>query len=179
MSLTEQEQLEVLQTFAKHKGNKVVMAGTARESTRETIELSKRVIDTGVDFVSILTPHYFAKRITDDVLIRYTEIADVLSVPVLIYNAPGFAGGVQISPAVVKQLAEHPNIVGMKDSSPSGMSGFLNVRRDNETFHILAGKEAPLEDHLLLLMIRIVKRSVNFLRLKECYEESFIISKDS
>lgn len=140
MSLTREEQLEVLEVFAKHKGKKIVMAGTARESTKETIEFSRRVAETGVDFVSILTPHYFAKEITDEVLIRYyTEIADNVPVPVLLYNAPGFAGGVQISPSAVKELSFHPNIVGMKDSSPSGITSYLWATKHNNTFHVLAG----------------------------------------
>ncbi len=140
MSLTREEQLEVLKVFAKCKGNKTIMAGTARESTRETIEFSRRAVDMGVDFVSVLTPHYFAKRVTDEVLIRYyTEVAHNVSVPVLLYNAPGFASGVQISPSVVKELSLHPNIVGMKDSSPSGMNSYLSVTKDNDTFHMVAG----------------------------------------
>ncbi len=140
MNLTGKEQIEVLKVFAKYKGKKILMAGTARESTRETIEFSHRVADTGVNFVSILTPHYFAKRITDDVLIRYyTEVANNVPVPVLLYNAPGFAAGVQFSPSVVKKLSLHPNIVGMKDSSPSGMNSYLSVTGNNDTFHVLAG----------------------------------------
>lgn len=140
MSLTPQEQLEVLKVFAECKGGKTVMAGTARESTRETIEFSRQAAETGVDFVSVLTPHYFARRTTDEVLIRYyTEVADNVPVPVLLYNAPGFAGGVQLSPAVVRELAAHPSIVGMKDSSPSGMNSYLSATRDSDAFDVLAG----------------------------------------
>ena len=140
ISLTREEQLEILKVFVKYKGKKIVMAGTSRESTRETIDFSCQAVDAGVDFVSILTPHYFAKQITDDVLIRYyTEVADNVPIPVLLYNAPGFAGGVQISPPVIKRLSSHPNIVGMKDSSSSGINSYLSVTRDNDTFHVLAG----------------------------------------
>ena len=140
MSLTREEQIEVLKVFAKYKGNKIVMAGTARESTRETVEFSCQVADMGVDFVSILTPHYFAKRTTDDVLIRYyTEVADNVPIPVLLYNAPGFTGGVQISPQTVLELSKHANIAGMKDSSPAGPARFLNILDASEDFHVLAG----------------------------------------
>jgi 4-hydroxy-2-oxoglutarate aldolase len=140
MSLTRDEQLAVLDVFAEYKDHKVVMAGTGRESTCETIEMSCLAARRGADFVSVLTPHYFARRVTDEVLLRhYTEVAENVPVPVMLYNAPGFAGGVQLSPAVVRELAEHPNIAGMKDSSPAGMSGYLAATRGNDSFHVLAG----------------------------------------
>jgi len=139
-SLSWEEQREVLTVFAKHKADKVVMVGTGRESTHETIDISRRAADLGADFVSALTPHYFAKETSDEVLVRYyEEVAQSAAVPVLIYNAPQFAAGVQISARAVGELARHPNIVGMKDSSPAGINAFLTATRDNETFHVLAG----------------------------------------
>ena len=139
-SLTHKEKLEVLEMFIKNKGNKVIMAGTGCESTRETITLSKEVSKMGVDFISVLTPSYFAKQIKDEILIDYyTEIAESLEVPVLIYNAPGFAGGVKISPKAVGKLAKHPNILGIKDSSSDGIMGFLAATKDTDDFYVIAG----------------------------------------
>ncbi len=139
-SLTTDEQWQVVEVFCREKGSKVVMAGTACESTRETIEKSKKAADKGCDFVSVLTPHYFAKRMTDDILIDYYEaIADACPVPTLIYNAPGFAGGVNISPKAVARLAKHENIVGMKDSSATGPGRYLIAVDPSSEFHVLAG----------------------------------------
>ncbi|MHB8276444.1 MAG: dihydrodipicolinate synthase family protein [Candidatus Humimicrobiaceae bacterium] len=139
-SLTYDEKLKVLEIFIKNKGNKVVMAGTGCESTKETVSFSKDAARIGVDFVSVLTPSYFAKQIKDEILIDYyTEIAENVNVPVLIYNAPGFAGGVKVSPKVAGKLAAHPNIVGMKDSSTDGIMGFLGATRDIDNFHVIAG----------------------------------------
>ena len=139
-SLTYDEKLKVLEIFIKNKGNKVVMAGTGCESTKETISFSKDAARIGADFVSVLTPSYFAKQIKDEILIDYyTEIAENVNVPVLIYNAPGFAGGVKVSPKVAGKLAAHPNIVGMKDSSTDGIMGFLGATRDIDNFHVIAG----------------------------------------
>ena len=61
-SLTDEERLLVLEVFAQEKGDKVVMVGTGCESTRETIEKSHIVAQMGFDYVSVLTPHYFAKQ---------------------------------------------------------------------------------------------------------------------
>ncbi|MDZ7838215.1 MAG: dihydrodipicolinate synthase family protein [Actinomycetota bacterium] len=139
-SLTRDEQLKVLEIFVKNKEDKIIMAGTGCESTRETVELSKQAQEIGADFVSVLTPSYFKKIIDDQVLIHYyTEIADNVDIPVLIYNAPGFTGGVTISPKAVRKLSDHPNIVGMKDSSKAGLMGYLSATRDVDDFYVLAG----------------------------------------
>ncbi|MHB1347911.1 MAG: dihydrodipicolinate synthase family protein [Candidatus Humimicrobiaceae bacterium] len=139
-SLTYGEKLKVLEVFVSNKADKVIMAGTGCESTKETISFSKDAAKLGADFVSVLTPSYFAKQIKDDILIDYyTEIAESSIVPVLIYNAPGFAGGVKVSPKVAGMLASHENIVGMKDSSSDGIMGYLSASRGIKDFHVIAG----------------------------------------
>ena len=139
-SLTDREQIEVLEVFAEQKDDKVVMVGTACESTRQTIEKSKIASDMGFDYVSILTPSYFAKRMDGPTLRGYYErIADAMAVPLLLYNAPGFAGGVRIPVQIVLELSRHSNIVGMKDSSPAGPLQFLSILEQNREFYILAG----------------------------------------
>ena len=98
-SLTDEERLLVLEVFAQEKGDKVVMVGTGFESTKETIEKSHVAAQMGFDYVSVLTPHYHAKQIDGSALRRYYErVAEAISVPLLLYNAPQFAGGVLISP---------------------------------------------------------------------------------
>ena len=139
-SLTDREQMQVLEVFAAEKGDKVVMVGTGCESTKQTIEKSRVVAQMGFDYVSVLTPHYFAKRMDGDTLRGYYErIADSISIPVLIYNAPGFAGGVTVPPATVAALAKHEHIVGMKDSAPTGPARFLTELDPDDDFHVLAG----------------------------------------
>lgn len=140
MSLSDEEQLKVLEIFAANKGSKTVMVGAARESVKETIRFILNISGMGFDFVSVLPPHYFAKNVTDAVIEKYySEVADHSPLPVLIYNAPGFAAGVNIKPAVIARLARHRNIVGMKDSSPSGIVAFIAATRENPDFSILAG----------------------------------------
>ena len=139
-SLTDREQIQVLEVFAEEKGDKVVMVGTACESTRETISKSKIASEMGFDYVSVLTPGYFAKRMDGPTLRgHYERIADVATSPVLLYNAPGFVGGVRIPPKTVLELSQHPNIAGMKDSSPTGPAQFLSILDPEEDFHVLAG----------------------------------------
>ena len=85
-SLTEKEKLEILKTVVREKAeNQTVLAGAGFESTRQTIEFSKKVADLGADFVTIVTPSYFKKRLTDETMIRYyTDVADALPIPVMV-----------------------------------------------------------------------------------------------
>ncbi|MBL7188145.1 MAG: dihydrodipicolinate synthase family protein [Phycisphaerae bacterium] len=138
-SLTDAEQIQVLEVFAEEKGDKVVMVGTGCESTAQTIEKSKLACEMGFDYASVLTPCYFPKQIDGAALKRhYERIADSIEIPVLLYNAPGFTG-MSIPPQTVLELAKHPNIVGMKDSSPEGPAGLLARLDPAEDFHVLAG----------------------------------------
>ena len=139
-SLTDREQMQILEVFAAEKGDKVVMVGTGCESTKQTVEKSRVVAQMGFDYVSVLTPSYFARRMDGETLRGYYErIADSISIPVLIYNAPGFAGGVTVPPATVAALAKHERIVGMKDSAPTGPARFLTELDPADDFHVLAG----------------------------------------
>lgn len=75
---------------------------------------------------------------SDAVLLKYfTDVADAVRTPCLVYNAPQFSAGVTLSVALVKDLAKHPNIVGMKDSSTGNIEGFLFAVRDQ--FAVMAG----------------------------------------
>ncbi|HOV88362.1 MAG TPA: dihydrodipicolinate synthase family protein, partial [Syntrophobacteraceae bacterium] len=111
-SLTDDEALSVVKIIAGAKDpDKTLMVGTGRESAYATIEFTKRAADLGIDFASVLTPHYYAKKMTDLALVRFfTEVADNSPVPILMYCAPGFAAGVVLSPRAVSELASHPNI---------------------------------------------------------------------
>ena len=84
-----------------------------------TVLLARKVeVSMGFDFASVLTPSYFAKQMTDEILEGYyRRIADESPLPLLLYHAPQHAGGVTFSSRCLSRLAEHPNIAGMKDSS--------------------------------------------------------------
>ena len=137
-SLTEDEKFRVLGTILAHKSkNQVVMACATYDAQRDTEEFLKQAADLGADFGLVLSPGYFRKQMTDEVLFRYfSTIADRSPIPILLYNAPGFCG-VTLSPALAGRLSLHPNIVGMKDSASSGVEEFLKF--ESESFHVLAG----------------------------------------
>ena len=149
MFLTESEKLKVLEVVLREKADhQIVMAGAGYESTRQTISFSNQVAEMGADYVSILTPSYFKKRLTDEAMIGYyTDVADAVSVPVVAYNAPGFTG-MTLSPKVIEVISRHPNEAGMKDTSKGNMSSYLTAA--GEDFDVLSGTVSTLFESMLL-----------------------------
>jgi 4-hydroxy-2-oxoglutarate aldolase len=139
-SLTTEEKTKVLDTIIKHKGtNQFVMAGCIFESTKETIEFAKIAEGLGSDFITLLPPSYFKKEMTDGVLFRYfSDVANNVKKPCLVYNAPQFCGGTVLSVSLIKDLAKHPNIIGVKDSSnAANIESYLFAVRDS--FNVIPG----------------------------------------
>ena len=118
-ALSVTERFEILKTVVKYRAkDKTVMAGMGFESTKETIEMVLRAADEGADMVSLLMPHFFAKKMTPDVLAGYIiAVADASPVPVLLYNNPSVAAEVTIRADLVNRVKDHPNVIGIKDSS--------------------------------------------------------------
>ncbi len=140
MSLSDHEQTRVVATVAANRADKLLIGGVACESVQTAVAACCRMAESGADLVRLMPPHYFARLITDEVLTRfYREVADAAPVPILMYNVPRLTGGVRISADTVRRLAEHPNIVGIKDSSGAGLYEFLAATRSIAGFQVLAG----------------------------------------
>ena len=116
--LTEREKEELIGFVRENfPPDKKVIAGTACESTRETIRLTKRAAELGADAALVVTPHYYKGNMTDEALRKYYfDVADASAVPILLYNMPNNTGLNMSSPLVI-ELSTHPNIAGIKDSS--------------------------------------------------------------
>ena len=179
-SLTDEEALKVVEVVMKHKAkDKVIIAGTGRESAYATIEFTKKVADLGVDFASVITPHYFAKKMDDDALIRfYTAVGDASPIPIMLYNVPGYAGGVTVSAHVITVLSQHPNIVGMKDTSKEDIGIYTGAVPEGQEFYILAGSISKFYDGLTKGAVGGVLSIADFLP-EECCEiqELFMAGK--
>ena len=148
-SLSDQESLEVIQVVCKHKGDKTVIAGIGRESLYQTVKMMEAVRESGAnpDFFSVLTPAYFAGEMTDDALVDfYRAVADKSHLPILMYIAPRFCNGVKPSGEAIRTLANHPNIVGLKDTSSDMMAEYSDAVKGNENFSMLAGSITNLMD---------------------------------
>lgn len=137
-SLTEQERLRVLELVVRHRHpQQVVMAGAAYDAQRDTERFLAAAADLGAHVGLVLSPSYFRKQMTDEVLYRYfAGVAEASPIPILIYNAPGFTG-LTVSPELIGRLAPHENVIGMKDSASSGIEQYLAF--ESPSFHVLAG----------------------------------------
>lgn len=115
------------------------LAGTGRESTRATIQASRRAAAAGADAVLVRTPAFFKAQMTGEALEgHYRDVADASPVPVLLYNVTMFTG-VTLPVDSVARLAEHPNIVGMKESGGDMAYVADCVARTPSGFTMLAG----------------------------------------
>lgn len=138
-SLSYEEKLKVLELIIKGKDpSQKVMTGCIAESTKETIQMAKEAESMGSDFLTLLSPSYFKSQMTDAALQKYFyDVADAVSTPCLVYCAPQFTGGITFSGQLVKTLAQHGNIVGMKDSSSGNIDSYLMAAPDD--FAVMAG----------------------------------------
>jgi len=119
--LSDEERREVLKCARESAANeKVLIAGSGIESAIETLRLTEYAAELGYDIAMVRTPHYYKGQMTNpqNMLAFYRFVADRSPLPVIIYNFPQ-ATGYDIPAEVVVELAEHPNLVGIKESSGS------------------------------------------------------------
>jgi dihydrodipicolinate synthase/N-acetylneuraminate lyase len=116
--LSDQERRDVLRIARQAAApNKVLVAGTGIESAIETLRLTEYAAELGYDVAMVRTPHYYKKQMqTANLLAFYRTIADRSPLPVIIYNFPQ-ATGYDMPAEVVIELAGHPNLIGIKESS--------------------------------------------------------------
>lgn len=97
--------------------DRVLIVGTGRESTRATIAACRRAAERGADVVLVRAPSFFKSQMTAEALTaHYQAVADVSPAPVMLYNVPGMAG-FSLPLLMVRTLAAHPNVIGMKETS--------------------------------------------------------------
>ncbi len=116
--LSEKEKRRVVETVARSAPTaKPVIAGTGCESTEETLRLTRDCAKLGAQAALVITPYFFGGRMHEAALERhYRTIADDAPVPIILYNVPKFTH-LNITAPLVARLAEHPNIIGIKDSA--------------------------------------------------------------
>ncbi|MBI3914039.1 MAG: dihydrodipicolinate synthase family protein [Chloroflexi bacterium] len=138
--LNEAEKCEVWETArAAIPREKLFFAGAGAESTQATRALVQHAARIGADAVMIVTPHYYKPQMNSAALVNHFRvIADASTLPVLIYNIPAYAG-IDMDAATIIQLAEHPNIVGVKDSSGNVNKFAEVIRAVRPDFAVLAG----------------------------------------
>jgi 4-hydroxy-2-oxoglutarate aldolase len=118
VNLNEREYVRVIEIARRAtSSNFSFIVGAGQQSTQGTIEEIERAAQAGAEAVLMITPHYYRSAISQEALVRhYNAVADAASIPIILYSMPDLTG-VKIGPETAARLREHPNIIGMKDSS--------------------------------------------------------------
>lgn len=115
-TLSDSEKLELFARAKYYTGGACkIVAGTGSNSTAHTVMLSAAAEKCGVDGLLIVTP-YYNKATSDGLVLHYGAVAQVVNIPIIIYNVPSRTG-LDIPLSVYQRLREIPNIVGIKEAS--------------------------------------------------------------
>jgi 4-hydroxy-2-oxoglutarate aldolase len=147
--LTTSEKLALIEGVRRlTPSGKLLLAGTGELSTRQTIEMTRAAAERGADAAVVVTPFYYRKILDQERFVEhYWKIADVSNIPIVVYVIPQFSG-VTLLPQTIASLAEHPNIIGLKESSgdiPALRELFEELRTRNigsEKFRVMVGAPA-------------------------------------
>ena len=150
--LSTEDKVTLFELVAKYAApEKLLIAGTGMESVKETICLTNRAAEIGYKAALVRTPNYFKTQMTQPAtqMLYYRAVADQAKIPVLLYNWP-LMTGIDLPAETAVALSEHPNIIGMKDSS-GNIQRLMEVVRDARPgFQFLVGSPATLWPSLLM-----------------------------
>jgi 4-hydroxy-2-oxoglutarate aldolase len=129
---------------------KTLVAGTGAEATAETIEHTNRAASLGYDAALVRTPHFYKPQMKLEALAEYyLRVADAARIPVLVYSVPIFTN-LQVDAALIARVAQHPNIIGMKDSSGDVDGVRKIIAAAPKSFQMLVGSASTLFESLEL-----------------------------
>ena len=129
---------------------KTLIAGTGAEATAETIEHTNRAATLGYDAALVRTPHFYKPQMKLEALAEYyLRVADAARIPVLVYSVPIFTN-LQVDSSLIARVAQHPNVIGMKDSSGDVEGIRKIIAAAPKSFQVLTGSASTLFDSLEL-----------------------------
>ena len=135
------EQKEIIRFVVEKVAGRVpVIAGTGTNNTEHVISNTKAACEVGADAVLVVTP-YYNKATQKGLIVHFTAIADASTVPVILYNVPGRTG-CNLLPKTAAKLAEHPNIVAIKEAT-GNMAQMVELRTlCGDKLDIYSGEDA-------------------------------------
>jgi len=123
---------------------KTLIAGTGVDSTEETIVRTNRAAELGYHFALVRTPFYYKLLMSPEVLAEYyRRVADRAKIPILVYSVPQFTG-VNVDAALIKRVAEHSNVAGIKESSGDVRRAADIIDATPDSFQTLVGSAPTL-----------------------------------
>jgi len=143
--LDEVERREALSAVREIVPDLQLFAAAGAESTRAAIRLARQAAAGGADAVLVAPPAYYKPQMTPEALREhFTAVADGSPVPVILYQVPPAYSGVELQTGLVAELANHNNVVGIKDSTGDlrALGDLLTTCRPG--FGVLVGSGAVL-----------------------------------
>ncbi len=141
----------LLQAVAKQVNGRVpVLVGITDTAPRESLDFAGIAADAGADAVVAAPPYYFGLA-QEELVTYYTDLAERCPLPLFVYNMPSHTK-TMISIDTARKVAEHPNVVGFKDSSANGtfFNGLIYAFRYREDFTLLMGPEEMMAQAVLM-----------------------------
>lgn len=140
VSLSSDERVDVVRAVREAApSDRLLIAGSGMQSTRATMELTERMADVGADVAIVVTPSYYKTMMSSEALENhYHQVAEASPIPILLYNVPANTG-VELQVEAVLRLADHPNVIGIKESGGSIAKISTMVHRTPGDFQVLAG----------------------------------------
>ena len=150
--LTSEEKVTMWGLVASHAApEKLLIAGTGMESVRETVGLTNTAAGMGYKAAMVRTPHYYKNAFgkAEAQMLYFRAVADQARIPLIIYNWPQTTG-VDIPAEAVAALSDHPNIIGIKESSGNLEKVMQMLHEKRDGFHVLVGSAPTLWPSLLM-----------------------------
>jgi 4-hydroxy-tetrahydrodipicolinate synthase len=146
--LTNDEKIRILRIVVDEVDGRVpVVGGVGCISTLDTIKLAQEIEKYSVNALSVIVP-YFVELSQEQLYSHYISVAEAVSLPIFIYNIPMRTGN-NIEIETVNRLAQHPNIVGIKDSSGDIENVKNLIKTSNSDFHVFVGTDSLILQTLL------------------------------
>ena len=147
-TMDKSEHVDTLLAVAEFAGDRIpIIAGTGSNSTKQTIELSLAVAQSTIAAYLIVTP-YYNKPTQDGLYQHFWSIADAVEKPVMLYNVPGRTA-VDLMPATIARLAEHPGIFGIKEAT-GDLDRVAEIQASSGTdFLLYSGDDATSREFML------------------------------
>jgi 4-hydroxy-2-oxoglutarate aldolase len=174
--LTTDERSQVIEAAREAIGNGdedgdslPLLAGCGDQSTRTTLAHCRQAARYGADAALVLPPFYYKGRMNSAALIaHYRAVADDSPLPVLLYNMPGASAGVDLDAETVCALAEHPNIIGVKDSAGNIAKLAQIVAHVPDSFRVFVGSASYLLPALVVGAVGAVTALANVFPQEVC-----------
>ena len=162
VSLTIKERVEMIRkSRAVIPADRLLIAGSGMESTRATLDLTDKMAQVGADAAIVVTPSYYKNLMSADALeSHYRQVADASAVPIILYSVPANTG-IDLQVEAVIGLANHPNVLGIKDSGGNVAKIGLMVHETPERFQVLAGSAGFMLGALAVGAVGVVAALAN------------------